>query len=356
MRKSSVSLLKCINCENEKLDAVSFNSEKGQIVQGKIVCSKCSSTWPIINGVPRIFKKNLLEKLTIEKFPLFFKKYSKEFNFSVDENKLDENAKVKTAKSFGYEWNKYSKILDIFEKDWKRYFNPIITKDNIKNKVVVDVGCGLAKHGYFTAKYGAKYIGVDLSDAVEDAYKNTKEFNSLIVQADIFDMPINGKKVDLFYSIGVIHHLPDPKAGFLEIAKLMQKKGAKIFIWVYGKKGNKRALYFYNPVRVITTRIPKKIMDPLCHIPAIAVHSINLATLGIEKIGFKKLAQKMPFYYYTNFPYSFKHNDSFDVLATPTQEYYDKKDIEKWFLDAKIKDFKLMDDKYQGIKAFGVKN
>ena len=353
MKKQSINLLKCINCGNEKLELKNFNSTEKEVLQGKIICPKCNSNWPIINGIPRILKDDLLKELTLKKFPLFFKNYKDEFHFSFNIKASDLNAKVKTAKSFGYEWNKYSQILDIFEKDWERYFNPVITKEWVKDKTIVDVGCGLAKHGYFTAKYGAKYVGVDLSDAVEDAYKNTKNFDSLIVQADIFDMPINGKKVDLFYSIGVIHHLPDPKAGFLKIASHMQKKGAQIFIWVYGRKGNNRAIYFYNPIRVITTKIPKKIMDPLCHIPAIGVHSINLATIGIEKIGFKKLAKKMPFYYYTKFPYSFKHNDSFDVLATPTQEYYHKKDIAKWFEDAKIKDFKLLDDKYQGIKGFG---
>jgi len=345
--------LKCISCHN-KLKAISFVKQRNDILEGKLQCVQCKSEWPIIKGIPRMLPRNLLMKIVIPRYTQFFLKYEGKFKINQDEKKVFEKEKIKTASSFGYEWTKYSKIIKEFEKDWIRYFSPFISPKEIKGKVVVDIGCGLAKQGYFTAKYGAKYIGVDLSEAVEAAYANTKKFNSLIVQADIYNLPLNSSKINLYYSIGVIHHLPNPREGFNKIVSVM-KKGSKILIWVYGRHKNKRAIYLYNPLRSITTRIPKKLLYVLCHIPAIATHFLNTISLILEKVGAKNLARKIPFYYYTKFPYSFKHNDSFDIFATPTQKYYKRSEIKKWFTGAGIKKFTLLQDKVQGIKGFGTK-
>jgi SAM-dependent methyltransferase len=345
-----VKYLKCIKCGKDlKLDAITKSGKK--CISGILKCTKCKVEWPVINGIPRLLPDELLAELVYPMHKDFFEKNKIKLNAAKDKNKLKND----TAESFGFEWLKYPKILSQFEKDWKRYFNPQITKEQIKNKIVADYGCGMAKHGYFIGKYKAKkYIGIDLSEAVEAAYKNTENFNSLIVQADIYHLPLKGELIDLHYSIGVLHHLPDPEKGFLSITKIM-KKDARIFIWVYGKKNNKRALYFYNPIRTVTTKIPKKILYALCHIPASALHGLNLVHKGLNKIGMKKLADKVPLNYYSNFPYSFKVSDSFDVFATPKQLYYENFEIENWYKHAKLRKIIILEDKYQGIKAYGTK-
>jgi SAM-dependent methyltransferase/uncharacterized protein YbaR (Trm112 family) len=342
--------LQCIYCSGEFQIHI-FTKIDNNCISGKLTCSNCHKEWPIINGIPRILPDDLLGELVYSRHKSFFKKHK----INVHKPKSINRLKQDTAESFGFEWLKYPKILSQFENDWKRYFNPQITMADIKNKVVADYGCGMAKHGYFTAKYKAKkYIGIDLSEAVESAYNNTKEFGALIVQADIYNLPLKGELIDLHYSIGVLHHLPDPEKGFLSISKLM-KKDARIFIWVYGRKNNKRALYIYNPLRTITTKIPNKILYALCHIPASVLHGLNIVHIGFDKIGMKKFAEKVPLNYYANFPYSFKVSDSFDVFATPKQLYYENYQINDWFNHAGLFDIKIVDDKYQGIKAYGKK-
>lgn len=342
--------LKCIKCgKNLSLEVIEKNGKN--CISGKLKCEGCKAEWPVINSIPRLLPEELLLELVYPRHKDFFEKNKIKTKKTGSQNKLKND----TAESFGFEWLKYPKILSQFEKDWKRYFNPQIKKEQIRNKVVADYGCGMAKHGYFIGKYKAKkYIGLDLSEAVEAAYRNTSEFSPLIVQADIYNIPLKGELIDLHYSIGVIHHLPDPKKGFLSITKIM-KQGARIFIWVYGRKNNKRALYLYNPVRAVTTKIPKKILYALCHVPASALHGLNLVHKGLNKIGMKKLASKVPLNYYSNFPYSFKVSDSFDVFATPKQLYYKNEEIEAWLKHAKLKNIAILEDKYQGIKAYGTK-
>lgn len=343
--------LKCIHC-GAALNLNSFKNKNGECFEGKLSCIKCKKEWPVINFIPRILPDELLQELVVKEYPDFFSKYK--FKYSEKHDKTS-SLKHKTAKSFSYEWLKYPKILDQFEKDWERYFHPFIKRKDINGKVVVDYGCGMAKHGYFTAKYGAKkYIGLDLSLATEAAYANTKKFKPLIVQADIYHTPLKGELIDISYSIGVLHHLPEPEKGFLAITSLM-KKNAKIFIWVYGRRKNKRAIYLYNPIRAVTTRMPKALLYPLCHGPAAAVHGFNLLYKGLSKAGMKGIAKHVPFNYYADFPYRFKVSDTYDTLGTPKQIYYRKEEIDKWFKHAKLKKYELQYDIVQGIKGYGVK-
>jgi uncharacterized protein YbaR (Trm112 family)/SAM-dependent methyltransferase len=356
MIEMDISYLKCISCFGKlKLESYLSDKEEG-CIEGRLSCQKCKKAWPIINGIPRMLPENLMKELVIPRYPEFFRNH-KFGNLSDGKSPKcrKEKLKVRTAQSFGFEWLKYPKILEQFESDWERYFHPFIKKQDIRGKVVADFGCGMAKHGYFSGKYKAKkYIGLDLSEAVEAAYQNTKEFRPLIVQADIYNLPLNGKEIDIFYSIGVLHHLPDPKGGFLSIAGLM-KKGSKILIWVYGKRKNAKAIYIYNPARKITTRLPRRILYPLCHIPAMGTHALNYAHKALRKAGLGQVAQKIPFSYYADYPYRFKVSDCFDLFGTPKQSYHEMPEIKEWFRKAKIKNPKLEYDIAQGIKGFGRK-
>ena len=347
--------LRCIAC-GKGLALEQFKSQSGECISGKLSCAGCQKEFPVINGIPRLLSDDLMQSLVVPNYPDFFARHKVGKAGGAGGGSPSERLKKRTAESFGFEWLKYPKILEHFESDWARYFNPFIKKKDIKGKVVADFGCGMAKHGYFIGKYkAAKYIGLDLSMAVEAAYRNTRKFKPLIVQADIYAPGLNGQEIDIFYSIGVLHHMPDPEGGFLSIARLMRKKGSRVFIWVYGKHNNARALYLYNPVRVVTTRMPRSILYPLCHVPAVALHSINLVQKGLNAAGLKGAASALPFSYYQDFPYKFKVSDCFDVFGTPKQVYYEMKDIAKWFRHAgfKNREFTLAFDVVQGIKGFG---
>ncbi|NQU79394.1 methyltransferase domain-containing protein [Candidatus Woesearchaeota archaeon] len=351
MQINDVEYLKCIACNSDvKLEM--FKKEGKYCIEGKLSCIKCRKEYPVINGIPRILPDDLMTSLVVPKHQAFFKEHNIKAKLPKRKKK---SLKERTADTFGFEWLEYPTILKQFEKDWARYFNPFIKKEDIKGLVVADFGCGMAKHGHFISKYKAKkYIGLDLSEAVEACYRNTNKENSLVVQADIYNIPLKGSKVDLFYSIGVLHHLPEPEKGFLSIARLM-KKGSKIFIWVYGQDRNLRARFVYNPVRHITTRMPQSVLYPLCHIPAAILHTANTSYKICKRLRLKRLAQMHPLKYYADFPYRFKVSDSYDVFGTPKQLYYTKKDIKKWFEHAKIPNHWLKHDVVQGIKGFGKK-
>ena len=95
-----------------------------------------------------------------------------------------------------------------------------------QGKVVLEGGCGKGRHTQLAANWGAReVIGVDLSDAVETAFAATRQLeNAHIVQADIYHLPL-ARVFDYAFSIGVLHHLPDPRAGFRSLASKVRAGG-----------------------------------------------------------------------------------------------------------------------------------
>lgn len=252
--------------------------------------------------------------------------------------------KERTAASFGFEWAKFTDIFAEYEANFLSYVAPI-DKDFFKGKLVLDAGCGAGRHSYFAAKYGAKVVAIDLSEkSVQSTVDNLKGLDAQVIQSDIntFEYP---EKFDYIFSLGVLHHLPDPQAGFNHLVSLL-KDGGTISIWVYSKEDNWLAINFYEPIRKITTRLPHKLLYYLSYIPALMVEICNRLRLPI-------------FSYYRRFPFKTKLNDAFDVFSAPSAKYYSFNEIWRWFEQAGFKSvtvhYRKLDGVRKGIIGIGVK-
>ena len=92
---------------------------------------------------------------------------------------------------------------------------------------------GSGRHAYFAATYGAReVVALDLSDAVEAARATCRALDNVhVVQGDLLRPPFrtgqDGGGFDLVYSIGVLHHLPDPVKRFREPAPAASGREAR---------------------------------------------------------------------------------------------------------------------------------
>jgi len=347
---------------SKKFELNSFEEKNGHTISGILFNDK--NWYPIINGIPRILIGKLKADL-LQSHYNFYKKFEKKLSkkISIDWqaeidkiNDLDKflNHQKKTAESFAYEWNNIYKENDFEKNNFLHFIGPNIKEEDIRGKITLDIGCGSGRFTKHAVSCGASLaFGTDLGESVEFAYKLTQNIeNVCIVQADIYAMPFQNF-FDLAYSIGVLHHLPKPQEGFSRLPKVL-KPGGTMAIWVYNRRNNKRALYFYEPVRNILKKFPRSFLYKFSYLPATIAHFLNYLTHFFNFLGLKKLAKKIPFSYYANFPFNMKLNDSFDIIATPKSNYYYVSEIEKWFRDANLKDIKSYEHPEAGITCVGI--
>lgn len=153
-------------------------------------------------------------------------------------------AAEKYSASFGYEWNRWPRVQ--FEAEnagrpmagwttrmWEQITN--VNEDAVRDRSVVEFGCGPGRFLDVVRRKGGKAVGIDLSQAVEAARRNfAYDPNVLVIQGDLLHPPFRQGVFDGGYSIGVLHHTPDPEAGLLQLGRTI-KPGGWMACCVYQK-------------------------------------------------------------------------------------------------------------------------
>jgi SAM-dependent methyltransferase len=294
-------------------------SEAGdEIGQGELRCLGCGLVFPIRGGIPRLLPPELSAE------------------------------KQRTARAFGWEWRHFVEMHDAYEEQFMDWLWPL-ERDFFKDKVVLDAGCGIGRHMFFAAEFGARdVIGMDLSDAVETAYRNTGHLaNAHVIQADIYHPPFRrdgeGGPFDFIYSVGVLHHLPDPRGGFDSLLGFVRPQGS-IFAWVYGYEDNAFVHNVITPVRrLVTSRLPPAVVAKLAWPPALLLQ-VLVRSLYRPLRG-KRLFRLLPMrdYLYSVSFYTFRQNYSivFDHLIPPTAFYLRREELEAWFTEAGLAEVEI---------------
>jgi len=210
----------------------------GSIKTGTLKTESGDRRYPILNGIPRFVDKEAY------------------------------------AQSFGYEWRKWSRVqfeLENTERPMaghtERMFDAItgFSEQFLKDKLVVEFGCGPGRFLDIARRRGAIAVGIDMSMAVEPARQNFKNDREvLIVQGDIFSPPFREGSFDAGYSIGVFHHTPDPAKAFDKLSSVVKENGA-IACCVYSKEG-----LYNSPVVAAYRKLHNAVKPFLGNTPAVA--------------------------------------------------------------------------------------
>jgi len=108
---------------------------------------------------------------------------------------------------------------------------------------VLEIGCGLGTDGAQFAQAGARYTGIDLTDAAVDLARRRFEIFNLrgsfrVADAEQLDFPDNS--FDLVYSHGVLHHTPDTQKAIREIHRVLRPSGRAIVMLYHRDSYNYR--------------------------------------------------------------------------------------------------------------------
>jgi uncharacterized protein len=122
MKESLFQYLACPSCGAELL--LNDSEHDGQeIISGELRCGGCQSTFPIRSGVPR---------------------------FADPES---DEAQRTTAENFGAQWLVFDHVEEHHEEQFLDWIAPV-TRDFVRDKVVLDGGCGKGRHTRLAGLWG----------------------------------------------------------------------------------------------------------------------------------------------------------------------------------------------------------
>jgi len=168
-----------------------------------------------------------------------------------------------TVADFSEQWSAYTDNSGYFgsEELFADVLCPLHTLDDLRGQTVAEIGCGNGRFLPTMARYAAHVIGIEPGAGVHNARayvqsKGADAKNAEVIQADVYALP-RLPPLDHVFSIGVVHHLPDPPRA-LEVMRGLLKPGGRCTIWVYGKEGNELYLATFGAARKVTMKIPHK--------------------------------------------------------------------------------------------------
>jgi SAM-dependent methyltransferase len=246
-----------------------------------LLCRGCAATFPIERGVPRLAGETYVA-------------------------------------SFGRQWNRYDVARD--EEDEATFaVKTGVDPRDLNGQLVLDAGCGGGRYARLAARFGARVVGVDLSSAVEKAAALCAEFPDVtIAQADLLDLPLAEGVFDLAFSIGVMHHSPDPRRAFAQVAARV-KAGGQLAVWLY-RRNTPPQEWLNTALRAATTRLPARALEVGC---------AGLGLLGGVP-GLKQTLNKAA--NFSNHPdWTLRVCDNFDWYAPRYQSHHTVAELENWF-------------------------
>jgi SAM-dependent methyltransferase/uncharacterized protein YbaR (Trm112 family) len=288
-----------------------------------LTCGRCNHSYPIIGGIPRLLLPAMRDALRREG-PVT----------GHDERQAD------TALSFGYEWHRFPEMYDEWERQFLDYMQPHAV-DFFPGKKILDAGCGNGRFAYYAAKYGAEVWAIDLGPAVEVARRNTQSRNVHVVQADLHDPPFALESFDFIYSIGVLHHLPNPEAAFQNLLRFL-KPGGVVQIYLYWKPEQRpikaAMLLGVSAARRLTTRLPHSAVYVLAYPTAAIAFTFFVWPYRILKRVplFNRVAEEIPLKQYANLPFRVCVNDQLDRFSAPIENRYTRADVQNWLARASL--------------------
>jgi ubiquinone/menaquinone biosynthesis C-methylase UbiE/uncharacterized protein YbaR (Trm112 family) len=325
MYQNHVKYLICPRCRCD-LDLTITDAAKTDVVTtGTLSCRLCARQFPIIGGVPRFVP---------------IKNY---------------------ASGFGFEWTKHARTqydsATATAITRRRFFEATAWPEDLTGETILEVGGGSGRFTEVAASTGALVVSIDYSYAVEANYaSNGSKENVLIVQADLYEMPLHAESFDRLFCFGVLQHTPDVRAAFFALPPMLKPSGylamdvykwtvasvvlgPKYFVRIFTRTMDSERLYGYIKLWIDSMWPISRI---IARIPRIGrLINWRLLIADYSELGFKDDVLR-----------EWSYLDTFDMLAPRYDSPQTLRTIQSWFGEAGLTD-RLVRYGFNGIEGRG---
>lgn len=273
---------------------------------------------------------------------------------------MSGNIDEKVVSGFGDEWSRFDQsALSESESEamFENYFN-IFPWDRLPADAVgFDLGCGSGRWAKHVAPRVGKLILIDPSDAIEVAKRNLAgAHNCEFHRAAVEEIPIADGSCDFGYSLGVLHHVPDTRAGLAACVEKL-KPGAPFLLYLYYRFDNRPAWFrglwkLSDLFRNAISRLPHGLRFAVSQVLAVLIY-LPLARIALllEKIGVN-VAHFPLSQYRLNSLYTMR-TDALDRFGTRLEQRFTKAEIREMMLAAGLDDIVFSDRSFW--TAVGIK-
>jgi SAM-dependent methyltransferase len=311
MKPALLDILACPRCK-EALDLRTDAGDGIEVHEGTLRCPMCGRNYRITGGIPRFVEGGSY------------------------------------AASFGRQWHWFRRVQLDSQSGSDESARTLAattgwTEADYRGRLVLDAGVGAGRFAEVVANNGGEVVGVDLSRAIDAAYENIgRRPNVHLVQADIMAIPFREGTFDLAYSIGVLHHTPDPERAFGRVAAAVRKGGA-LAIYVYARYGPSHR--FSDAIRRVTTRLPLPVLRA---VSALAVPAYYLYRVPVIS---GPLGMVCPISQHPD--WRWRWLDTFDWYSPKYQWKLLYPEVFRWFQSNGFRNIELFDEpiRMRGSKA-----
>jgi len=260
-----------------------------------------------------------------------------------------QNLDTKTVEGFGIEWNRFDQLsvppaeFDVLFQQYFSVFDFAMVGPLAEG---FDAGCGSGRWARGVAPRVGVLHCIDASaQALEVARANLSPFsNCRFHLASVDEMPFHDNSMDFGYSLGVLHHLPDPAQG-LKSCTAKLKPGAPFLLYLYYAFDN-RPLWFRflwrvsNVGRLAISRLPARLRLLLADLAAVVIYWPLARTARLlERLGFD--VSLLPLSFYRDRSFYTMRTDALDRFGTRVEHRFSRRQILEMMAAANLADIRF---------------
>lgn len=238
MHERLLEVLACPLCRASVALASAKKGETGDRVhEGTLTCMGCGASYSIVRGIPRMLQpaSNGAERGDGSLADRTVSHFVKEFTVLAE-----DDADIGRVDDVRYHFYTRTGIDGALLREPPR--DPAsdaslrtVSFDSsfLVGKRVLDGGCGPGRFTEVAADAAAHVVGLDLGDHVDRAAARCRHLTNVdFVQGSVLQPPFRRESFDYVFTLGVLHHTPDPRGGCIRLAELVVPGGA-MSVWVY---------------------------------------------------------------------------------------------------------------------------